>query len=100
MLIKPQPLERVVLTFSGDAQFSVHKNDTLVYYGTFKLSQARSIYSGKDEIKIETKRIVTNHQLNYRNIIVTDGVVTTLSSTKLSIGDNTYDGFGSSFVKN
>ena len=100
MVIKPQPSERVVLHLSDDGRFSVHKNDTLVYYGTFKLLQARSIYSGKDEIKIETKQILTNHQLNYRNIIVINGIMTTLSSTRLSIGDNTYDGFGSSYVKN
>lgn len=100
MVIKPQPSQRIVLTFSGDGQFSVRQNDTLAYTGTFQITKAHSIYSGKEEFAIKTQQIQTGYQQKIRPLLVIDGVVTALSSTRLSIGDNTYDGFGSSFVKN
>ncbi|CAN5247367.1 hypothetical protein BH09BAC4_BH09BAC4_08810 [soil metagenome] len=99
MIIKPQPSQRVILTFSGDGQFSVRQNDTLAHMGTYRVTKAQSIYSGKEELKIETKEIKTGYQLNIRPIVVTGGVVIALSANRLSIGDNIYDGFGSSFVR-
>lgn len=99
MVIKPQSSQRIFLTFSGDGQFSVRQNDTLAYKGTFQVSKTHSIYSGKEELAIKTQQIQTGYQQKVRPIIVIDGVVTALSSTRLSIGDNAYDGFGSSYVK-
>ncbi|GAB4040368.1 hypothetical protein GCM10028774_44730 [Spirosoma jeollabukense] len=99
MVSKPQPSQRVILTFSDDGQFSVHQNDTLAYMGTFRVTKAQSIYSGKEEPKIETKEIKNGYQLKVRQPIVVEGVVITLSANRLSIGDNIYDGFGSSFVR-
>ena len=99
MIIKPQPSERIILNFSSDCQFRVYQNDTLSYKGTFRLTKAQSIYSGKDELKIKTEQIKTGYQMKNRHLIVTEGIVLTLSTGQLSIGDNMYDGFGSSYVK-
>lgn len=99
MIINPQPSQRVILTFSGDGQFSVHQNDTLAHMGTYRVTNAQSIYSGKEELKIETKEIKTGYQLKIRPVVITGGAVITLSTNRLSIGDNIYDGFGSSFIR-
>lgn len=57
-VIKPNPTERIILRFTDGGQFSVFQNDTLSYNGTFRLTTARSIYSGKDEPKIEVGQMM------------------------------------------
>lgn len=99
MVSKPKATERIVVQFTAGGQFSIRQNDTLAYSGTFKITKAQSIYSGKETLKVETKLLMTGYQQKIRQIIVIDGVVTTLSDSKLSIGDNRYDGYGSSFVR-
>ena len=98
-LIEPIPTQRIVLRFGMEGQFSVHQNDTLCYNGTFRLTKAHSIYSGKEELKIETRQVRTGYQQKIRQIIVIDGIVSRLSASQFSIGDNRYDGYGSSFVR-
>lgn len=97
---KPKSSERIILSFSVDGKFSVRRNDTLAYNGTFQLTKVRSIYSGKEELKIETNEIKTGYHRIIRPILVVEGVMTRLSETQLEVGDNKYDGFGSSFVRN
>ena len=100
MIIKPNPGERVIVQFTAGGQFSVHQNDTLAYSGTYRLTKERSIYSGKDEANIEINQVIRNNQLKKAYTVVVGGVVSTLSISQLSIGDNMYDGYGSSFVRN
>lgn len=97
VVIKPNPTERIILRFTDDGQFSVYQNDTLSYSGTFRLTTARSIYSGKDEPRIEVGQI---RQLKKpSHTVVVAGVMSTLSASQLAIGDNVYDGYGSNFVR-
>ena len=99
-IIKPKPNERVVLEFSDNGQFSLRKNDTLVLGGTFQLTKERSIYSGKEAPKIEVSDVKNSGQVKSLPPVSIRGVITTLSISQLSIGDNAYDGYGSSFVRN
>lgn len=99
MTSKPQPSERIILNFSSDGKFNVQKNDTLAYRGTFQVTTGQSIYSGKEELKIETEQIHTGLHPIIRQIVVVKGIVRNLSASQLSIGDNRHDGFGSSFRK-
>ena len=99
MIIEPQPSERINLNFSSNGQFRVYQNDTLSYKGTFRLTKAQSIYSGREELSIKTEQIKTSYQMKNRHLIVIEGIVSTLSAGQLSIGDNVYDGFGSSYVR-
>lgn len=100
MTYKPKSSERIILNLSGDGKFTVRQNDTLVHNGTFQLTRAKSIYSGKEEIMLKTNEVKTSYHRILRYIVVVDGIVIILSNTELSIGDNRYDGFGSSFVRN
>lgn len=96
---KPKPSERIILNMSGDGKFTVRQNDTLVHNGTFQLTKAKSIYSGKEEVALKTSEVKTSYQRVLRYVVVVDGVITP-SNTELFISDNSYDGFGSSFVRN
>lgn len=98
-IIKPNPAERIILRFTADGQFNVFQNDTLSYSGTFRLITAHSIYSGKDEPKIEVGQIKQQLQKPSYAVVIA-GIISALSTSQLAIGDNAYDGYGSSFIRN
>ena len=97
---KPAPSERVIVRFSVDGQFTIRQNDTLSFSGKFHLTKARSIYSGKEESAIELEQVTNSNQVKNPRYVVIRGIVTLLTASQLSVGDNAYDGFGSSFVRN
>lgn len=97
---RPKPSERIILNLSGDGKFTIFQNDTLAHSGTYLINKTKSIYSGKEELAIKTNEVKTSYHRILRYIVVVDGVVVTLSNAGLSIGDNRYDGFGSSFIRN
>lgn len=95
----PKSTEQVVLRFESNKKFSLRRNDTLLYKGTFSLTTANSIYSGKDAAKIVTRQITVNKQAKNNQPIVVDGIILLLTAERLSTGDNHYDGYGSSFTR-
>ncbi|MVM39256.1 hypothetical protein GO730_19660 [Spirosoma sp. HMF3257] len=99
-IIKPAPGERIIMKFTDDSQFSIYQNDTLAYSGTVRIGQAHSIYSGKEEPRIEFEKIKAGSQAKNARYFLSGGIIMSLSTTQLSIGDNVYDGYGSSFVRN
>ncbi len=95
----PKPTERLVLSFGADKRFSLTRNDTLLFDGTYAMTTANSIYSGKEADKIVTQTGTVNPSVKNNQPIVIGGIITTLTNQELSIGDNHFDGYGSSFTR-
>ena len=97
--LTPRAGDRTILKFNSDNQFSLSRNDTLLFSGTYSLGKARSIYSGNDEAQVTSQVVTINKAAKVTAPVVMNGVITTLTANQLSIGDNVYDGYSSNFVR-
>ena len=98
--IEPKANERTVISFTGKGTFSISNNDTLQISGAYRLSPVKSIYKTGEATGIFTDNVV-NHRLQSRSsfFAIKFSVITSLTDSELNVGDNAYDGYGSSFKR-
>lgn len=96
--IKPKNNERVVLGFSREGTFSVKQNDSLRLSGSYHLGKIKSIYTSGEATGIYLDNIVNHEPKSIGFPLLTGSlVITKLTTQELEVGDNVYDGYGSSF---
>lgn len=87
---KADPAVVTVIEFKKDNTFVRSENDQLKLQGTYTLTRLKSIYSGKEENAVQFD--ATADPQNKGSII-------TLKNDSLTIADNVYDGFTTSYVR-
>ena len=90
--ITPLTVEKkYTLNLNGNYSYSLQENGVEIANGTYTLTMEKSIYSQK------TERFITFKEPEFPMV---NGIINTYENrTVMSIGDNLYDGFGSSFEK-
>ena len=101
---KPRKGENTYLTFLNNQTFEVTRNDTLFVTGKYQIIKTRSIYSGEGVPAIELTEMVrprqiTNLNFSFFPLLGNLMIIQELTSSRLSVGDNAFDGYGSSFAR-
>ena len=101
---EPRKGENTYLTFKNNQTFEVTRNDTLFMVGEYQMTNTRSIYSGQDAAAIQLTETVRSGQITKPNFgffyLLGDlMIIEELTSSRLSVGDNVFDGYGSSFTR-
>ena len=101
---EPRKGENIYLTFLNNKTFEVTRNDTLFMAGKYQITNTRSIYSGQDAPAIELTEMVrprqtTNPNFSFFHLAGDLMIIQELTSSRLSVGDNAFDGYGSSFAR-
>ena len=101
---KPRTGENTYLTFLNNQTFEVTRNDTLFVKGRYQVIKTQSIYSGEDAPAVQLTEMVrprqiTNPNFSFFHLVGDLMIIQELTSSRLSVGDNAYDGYGSSFTR-
>lgn len=99
MSYRPEPGKNIILHVATDNHFALYRNDSLLVSGAFQTKQVSSIYSGKNETYLELAE-PTVTTAPHSEPVVFRGIVSLTSDHTLTIGDNAYDGFSSTFTRN
>lgn len=99
MIIMPAANERTIISFTRKGTFSVSKNDTLQTSGAYRLNSVKSIYKSGEATGILIDNVV-NHQRKLPSFSLSSlKVIVSMTAAELSVGDNAYDGFSSTFKR-
>lgn len=93
---KADPATLNTLEFKSGHLYIRKINDEITAKGKYELYKTKSIYSGKEDNAIRFESILSNSDISNdpaRNTIVT------IQNDSLTIADNVYDGFKSTYIR-